>query len=368
MDSSVSATKPDPPALPSLRAAPVFLSDSFEELLRFTLSASLVQDSEVSLGFSHEYCENLLRDDPFSSSSHISTIAVGGVPEYPLYKNLARALESCIRSGKFFRDLCSVKGLREDESFRLKQKEFDRLIAEKGAELVNIMEDVEFELHVQEPLFSQLKEGLKTAVGRCATEDYNRISAGALLLFNRCLLLEVQVLFRTSEGMVRSQRCLKWNLLMLFQASNQLKKGLGSEGVGALLGMMHTAGTVSDALPPPKSQLLSSFMKLYRPNSEGSTLTDAARSLAKHTHRSSEGWWGSFRGGDSEKNRLALEIVRRLLNECCWMNVYDIPTHGRVFEIRVHEGYGARWSHDGSKFIGFLEPYTEEGHSKGWKH
>ncbi|XP_020584468.1 uncharacterized protein LOC110027395 isoform X7 [Phalaenopsis equestris] len=326
MDSSVSATKPDPPALPSLRAAPVFLSDSFEELLRFTLSASLVQDSEVSLGFSHEYCENLLRDDPFSSSSHISTIAVGGVPEYPLYKNLARALESCIRSGKFFRDLCSVKGLREDESFRLKQKEFDRLIAEKGAELVNIMEDVEFELHVQEPLFSQLKEGLKTAVGRCATEDYNRISAGALLLFNRCLLLEVQVLFRTSEGMVRSQRCLKWNLLMLFQASNQLKK------------------------------------------SEGSTLTDAARSLAKHTHRSSEGWWGSFRGGDSEKNRLALEIVRRLLNECCWMNVYDIPTHGRVFEIRVHEGYGARWSHDGSKFIGFLEPYTEEGHSKGWKH
>ncbi|XP_020584467.1 uncharacterized protein LOC110027395 isoform X6 [Phalaenopsis equestris] len=336
MDSSVSATKPDPPALPSLRAAPVFLSDSFEELLRFTLSASLVQDSEVSLGFSHEYCENLLRDDPFSSSSHISTIAVGGVPEYPLYKNLARALESCIRSGKFFRDLCSVKGLREDESFRLKQKEFDRLIAEKGAELVNIMEDVEFELHVQEPLFSQLKEGLKTAVGRCATEDYNRISAGALLLFNRCLLLEVQ--------------------------------GLGSEGVGALLGMMHTAGTVSDALPPPKSQLLSSFMKLYRPNSEGSTLTDAARSLAKHTHRSSEGWWGSFRGGDSEKNRLALEIVRRLLNECCWMNVYDIPTHGRVFEIRVHEGYGARWSHDGSKFIGFLEPYTEEGHSKGWKH
>ncbi|XP_020584463.1 uncharacterized protein LOC110027395 isoform X3 [Phalaenopsis equestris] len=359
MDSSVSATKPDPPALPSLRAAPVFLSDSFEELLRFTLSASLVQDSEVSLGFSHEYCENLLRDDPFSSSSHISTIAVGGVPEYPLYKNLARALESCIRSGKFFRDLCSVKGLREDESFRLKQKEFDRLIAEKGAELVNIMEDVEFELHVQEPLFSQLKEGLKTAVGRCATEDYNRISAGALLLFNRCLLLEVQDVRRYGS----------FSEMLEVELANALP-GIQSveEGVGALLGMMHTAGTVSDALPPPKSQLLSSFMKLYRPNSEGSTLTDAARSLAKHTHRSSEGWWGSFRGGDSEKNRLALEIVRRLLNECCWMNVYDIPTHGRVFEIRVHEGYGARWSHDGSKFIGFLEPYTEEGHSKGWKH
>ncbi|XP_020584466.1 uncharacterized protein LOC110027395 isoform X5 [Phalaenopsis equestris] len=302
MDSSVSATKPDPPALPSLRAAPVFLSDSFEELLRFTLSASLVQDSEVSLGFSHEYCENLLRDDPFSSSSHISTIAVGGVPEYPLYKNLARALESCIRSGKFFRDLCSVKGLREDESFRLKQKEFDRLIAEKGAELVNIMEDVEFELHVQEPLFSQLKEGLKTAVGRCATEDYNRISAGALLLFNRCLLLEVQDVRRygsfsemlevelanalpgiqsVEEGVQiyrnfyteekeKSNGVLAIHVLkpasQPYISLGILLSGLGSEGVGALLGMMHTAGTVSDALPPPKSQLLSSFMKLYRPN------------------------------------------------------------------------------------------------------
>jgi hypothetical protein len=94
------------------------------------------------------------------------------------------------------------------------------------------------------------------------------------------------------------------------------------------------------------------------------------------------------------------------------MNIHLIQPYGLVFEIRVHEGYGARWTHDGSKvgifslqyckgsystyqtsevvsqlsslvaisslnsflwvvfmqFIGFLEPYMAEGFSKGWKH
>ncbi|PKU70156.1 hypothetical protein MA16_Dca010276 [Dendrobium catenatum] len=361
------------PAPPSPRAAPVFLTDCLEELLRLTLSASLLEDSDVSLGFSRLYCDNLLRDDPFLSPSHISSTAVKGVPAYPLYKHLARALEGCISSGKFLRGLGSVKGLREDEFFMLKQREWDRLIMEKGAELVNMMESVEFELHVQEPFFSQLRVGMKTAEGRCATEDYN---SGTLQdvryyrSFSEMLEVELANALPGIPTVEEGKPVLRETQQILGFLQPVL--GLGCEGVGSLLGMMHTAGTVLDALPPPRSYLLSSFMKLHRPNVEGSTLTDAARSLAKHVHRSSEEWWGSFRG-DSEKNRLASEIVNHLLNECCWMNVYDIQTHNRVFEIRIHEGYGARWSHDGSKafsfqFIGFLEPYTEEGHSKGWKH
>ncbi|KAM0940098.1 hypothetical protein DsansV1_C19g0160331 [Dioscorea sansibarensis] len=50
------------------------------------------------------------------------------------------------------------------------------------------------------------------------------------------------------------------------------------------------------------------------------------------------------------------------------MNIHLMQPYRCVFEIRVPEGYGARWSRDGLKFIGFLEPYVEEGHSKGWKH
>jgi hypothetical protein len=37
-----------------------------------------------------------------------------------------------------------------------------------------------------------------------------------------------------------------------------------------------------------------------------------------------------------------------------------------VLEVRTLEGYGARWTSDGSFFRGFLEPHMEDGHEKGW--
>lgn len=49
------------------------------------------------------------------------------------------------------------------------------------------------------------------------------------------------------------------------------------------------------------------------------------------------------------KNQLAHETVDSLLRECCRMNVYLTQPYDPVFEIRVPEGYGARWSQDGSK-------------------
>lgn len=52
---------------------------------------------------------------------------------------------------------------------------------------------------------------------------------------------------------------------------------------------------------------------------------------------------------DSNKNRLALDVISRLMTHCCWLNVHIVQPHGAVFEIRVAEGYGARWSSDGSK-------------------
>lgn len=69
-----------------------------------------------------------------------------------------------------------------------------------------------------------------------------------------------------------------------------------------------------------------------------------------------------------QKNRLAMNVISRLIVSCCWSNIHVVPQHGAVFEIRVADGYGARWSKDGTKFIGFLEPYIEDGHSRRWKH
>jgi hypothetical protein len=41
---------------------------------------------------------------------------------------------------------------------------------------------------------------------------------------------------------------------------------------------------------------------------------------------------------------------------------------GEVFEARVAEGYGARWTADGAQFRGFLEPNALDGHERGWQH
>nr|TKR98676.1 hypothetical protein D5086_0000199930 [Populus alba] len=100
----------------------------------------------------------------------------------------------------------------------------------------------------------------------------------------------------------------------------------------------------------------------------GNALTHGARALAKHAERSRDRYWGILGGSDSTKNRLAMNVISRLIVSCCWSNIHVVPQHGAVFEIRVADGYGARWSKDGTKFIGFLEPYIEDGHSRRWKH
>ena len=52
---------------------------------------------------------------------------------------------------------------------------------------------------------------------------------------------------------------------------------------------------------------------------------------------------------DAEKNKTSVVLIHRLLNGSRWMNSHATKTLDGFFEIRVEEGYGARWSMDGSK-------------------
>lgn len=52
---------------------------------------------------------------------------------------------------------------------------------------------------------------------------------------------------------------------------------------------------------------------------------------------------------DSNKNKLAMGVIMDLISNSCWLNMYTLQPHGDVFEIRVAEGYGARWSKDSNK-------------------
>ncbi|XP_028780090.1 uncharacterized protein LOC114736435 isoform X2 [Neltuma alba] len=146
----------------------VDLRDCIDQLLKFVLESHIDKTLELDIGLSRDYCCNLLREDSRDQ---------GGVPPSPSYKRLALLLHELITGMK----LCGTSGAAWRE-----------MLADKGSELLDVFKAINFELHVQEPYFTQLKDGLKTIEGRCATGNYKRIAAGALILFNKCLVLEVE--------------------------------------------------------------------------------------------------------------------------------------------------------------------------------
>ncbi|KAL5848311.1 hypothetical protein ACOSQ4_006324 [Xanthoceras sorbifolium] len=387
------------------------LENYVEELVKFTLLSHINQTLDFDLGLSIQFCSGLIKPEPddavsLSAGNRLDEQSIlEGVPLYPLYKRLASALCCSVNQRAFCRTYKAVGLINEDVFSKQREEEWNGLVLDKGSELVNILEAVDFELHVDEPFFSLIKDGVKTVEGRCAVGDYNRIGSGAMILLNKCMLLEVQCVrhyasflemleaenlekvlpgVQTIEEGVRIYRkfyveekersngvlaiCVSSIPSQPYISLGSILSGLSYGGIQSLLGLAHTAGTISNALPPPRSSLLSSFMFPFKPNVKSSTLTHGARALAKHANRSNYKYWGILNGSDSDKNRLAMDVIGRLIAHCCWLNVHIVPPHGIVFEIRVAGGYGARWSKDGTKFIGFLEPYMEDGHSKGWKH
>ncbi|KAF5188788.1 Rna-binding asch domain protein [Thalictrum thalictroides] len=384
--------------------SPVIISNCIEHLLHFTLSSSIDETLEFDLGLTNEYCSNLLINDP--NHSNINELdSSEGHPSYPLYKRLASALYQCLESKAFVRNSVSDMQFQEDESFVKRIDNWNKLFYDNGYQLINMLKAVDFELHVQEPYFSQLRGGMKTIEGRCAVGNYNRIQTGALLLFNKRLLLEVQNVERYAsfaemleakslervlpgaksieEGVQIYRKFYtdekeKLNGVVAISVSKpdsqpyitmaSIVSELSYEGISSLLGLMHTSGTAGCVLPPPKSALLSSFLLPHEPTVRGSKLTEGARALAKHVNRASSGWWGNFDGNDFNKNLLALGVINHLITHCSWINIHYLQPDRCVLEIRVSEGYGARWSKDGSKFLGFLEPHMEDGHLKRWKH
>jgi hypothetical protein len=86
-----------------------------------------------------------------------------------------------------------------------------------------------------------------------------------------------------------------------------------------------------------------------------SKLTVGARALTKHSHRSSEGFWGSSKGTEMEKNEVALTVAKLIISDSVWVNAHILPHSEMIIECRVEKGYGIRWTIAG-EFRGFLEP------------
>ena len=158
-----------------------------------------------------------------------------------------------------------------------------------------------------------------------------------------------------------------WTEISDAEKSHQLTsviKLLGVRGLLDLLNIRHTLGSV-DIFPPPIGVLIASFNEKHKPNA---SLTVGARALSKHCHRDTSEWWGACAGSEQTKNEHANTVVMRILGDASWINIHLLRHDVKVIEVRCTEGYGARWSHDGKVFRGFLEPQMEDGHTTGWKH
>ena len=175
---------------------------------------------------------------------------------------------------------------------------------------------------------------------------------------------------------------------------------LSSEAKHISKGLALTIGSALGQFPPSADQCLSAFQAT---NKVG--LTAGARAWSKHAHRSafeetqsfennpskvdSIGWWGSPRGSVSIINDKALSLFWKVTNATTWRNLHWLPHDVLVYEVRVVEGYGMRWSKqcaprdsDGDvykqredagrdspwTFRGFVEPMMENGHELGWRH
>ena len=65
-------------------------------------------------------------------------------------------------------------------------------------------------------------------------------------------------------------------------------------------------------------------------------LTVGARAWCKHGHRSSEGFWGSVKGTEVEKNEAAENIAKQIIDESVWINAHILPHSEFIIEVLIH--------------------------------
>lgn len=113
------------------------------------------------------------------------------------------------------------------------------------------------------------------------------------------------------------------------------------ESLLIILGQRKTPATVTDenGIPPVNEELLNSCFEPYNEQ-----ICKAARAREKHISRNNKNdFWGEIKGTPKEKEQAAKAIVKKIIEEKTWWNVFTHYKHGVVYEIRVASGEGIRW-------------------------
>ncbi|MGB0863382.1 MAG: hypothetical protein ACPGXZ_10710 [Saprospiraceae bacterium] len=127
------------------------------------------------------------------------------------------------------------------------------------------------------------------------------------------------------------------------------------ESLLIILGQRKTSATITDenGIPPITEQLLKNSFLPYNPHT-----SKASRAREKHISRNKEtSVWGKIEGNPSQKEQVTKMIVKKIIEEKTWWNVFTHYKHGVVYEVRIASGQGIRWKKDNLELIGFLEPF-----------
>lgn len=124
-----------------------------------------------------------------------------------------------------------------------------------------------------------------------------------------------------------------------------------------VLGQRLTSASIrnENAVPPLKTILIKACKEPF--NSE---ITMAQRAWEKHIGRIDDDFWGEIKGNNQQKQEKVMAKIHDILENKTWWNVFFHYKHELVFEVREKEGHGIRWSHGGTKLIGFLEKFLNE--------
>lgn len=135
---------------------------------------------------------------------------------------------------------------------------------------------------------------------------------------------------------------------------SQLLEKLPFKELLLLMGQRITSASVQDeqAILPLKSTLLESC---FQPLNKETTVV--VKAWEKHVGRYPESIFETLKGNQKEKENSIKKKIDYIMDNQTWWNVFHHYKHGLVYEIRIPNGQGMRWSSDGKQFIGFLEQF-----------
>lgn len=124
-----------------------------------------------------------------------------------------------------------------------------------------------------------------------------------------------------------------------------------------ILGQRLTPASQRDqtGIPPAAAHLLESCFQPFNKD-----ISIAARAWEKHVGRNKNSIFGEIKGNTIQKKEKVEKLVQYIIAHKTWWNIFYHYKHNLVYEIRIENGQGMRWTADGKQFIGFLEDFLEE--------